>query len=148
NGTTNGAADPKSSTATVTVTVTAVNDAPTADNDSDTVAEDAAVTFDQRKNDGTGPANESSQTLTVTAVGAASHGTVSFTGTSVTYTPAADYNGPDSFTYTITDNGTTNGAADPKSATATVNVTVTEVNDTPVAANDSKSTAEDTALTF
>ena len=25
------------------------------------------------------------------------------------YTPAANYNGPDSFTYTVTDNGTTNG---------------------------------------
>ena len=40
------------------------------------------------------------------------------------YTPDADYNGPDSFTYTITDNGTTNGQPDPKSAVATVNVIV------------------------
>ena len=49
----------------------------------------------------------------------------------MTYTPDADYNGPDSFTYTITDNGTTNGALDAKSDTATVTITVTEVNDAP-----------------
>ena len=36
------------------------------------------------------------------------HGTVTTDGTTTTYTPAADYNGPDSYTYTITDDGTTN----------------------------------------
>ena len=61
------------------------------------------------------------------------HGTVAFTnaGADLTYTPAADYNGPDSFTYTITDNGTTNGANDFKTDTATVSITVTPVNDAP-----------------
>src|SRR5207248_1213594 len=50
----------------------------------------------------------------------------------VLYTPAADYNGPDSFSYTVTDNGTTNGSPDPKSDTnGLVSVTVTEVNDVP-----------------
>ena len=53
-------------------------------------------------------------------------------GADVSYTPDADYNGPDSFTYTVTDDGTTNGVLDAKSDTATVNVTVTEVNDAPV----------------
>ena len=52
--------------------------------------------------------------------------------------PAADYNGPDSFTYTITDDGTTNGVADPKTDTATVTFTVTEVNDAPTAVNDTR----------
>src|SRR5437660_6023716 len=66
----------------------------------------------------------------------------------VTYTPDANYNGPASFTYSVCDNGTTNGAADPKCATGTVNVTVTEVNDDPSASNDSKSTSEDTTLNF
>src|SRR5205807_887268 len=136
NGTTNGAADPKSATATVSITVTEVNDAPTAANDTATVAEDGSVTLDPRRNDSTGPANESTQTLTVTAVGSASHGTVSFTATGVTYTPSPTRRSPDLFTYTVTDNGTTNGVADPKCATATVNVTVTEVNDAPTAAND------------
>ena len=51
----------------------------------------------------------------------------------VLYTPAADYNGPDSYSYKVCDNGTTNGAPDSKCATATVSVTVTEVNDAPAA---------------
>src|SRR5205085_38766 len=138
NGTTNGAADPKSSTATVSVTVTEVNDTPVANADSKSTAEDTSLPFAQRTNDSTGPPNESSQTLTITAVGAASHGTVSFTGTSVTYTPAAQYHHPYPTRRSSDLNGTTNGAADPKSSTATVSVTVTEVNDTPVANADSK----------
>ena len=65
-------------------------------------------------NDSPGPANESGQTLTVTAVGSATHGNVSLNGMTgeVTFTPDADYNGPASFTYTVRDNGTTNGSAD------------------------------------
>src|SRR5207247_3579104 len=66
----------------------------------------------------------------------------------VVYTPDANYNGPASFNYQICDDGTTNGAPDPKCATGTVNVTVTEVNDDPVAANDAKSTSEDGSLSF
>ena len=113
NGTTNGVADPKTDTATVYVTVTEVNDTPTAAGDSTTVAEDGSRRRRPADNDSTGPANESGQTLTVTAVdsGRARHGHV-HRWRGLTYTPAANYNGPDSFTYTITDNGTTNGGAD------------------------------------
>ena len=49
----------------------------------------------------------------------------------MTYTPNANFNGTDTFTYTITDNGTTAGAPDPLSDTATVTMTVTPVNDAP-----------------
>ena len=132
----------------VTVAVTSVNDAPVSNADAATVAEDGSVTFDPRTNDSTGPANESGQTLAVTAVSQGVHGTVSFTAAGVTYTPNADYNGPDSFTYTVTDNGTTNGVADPKSSTTTVSITVTAVNDAPVVVDDTATTAEDTAKTF
>ncbi|MBS1790874.1 MAG: HYR domain-containing protein [Acidobacteria bacterium] len=48
----------------------------------------------------------------------------------VTYTPAAFYSGPASFTYQVCDNGTTNGMADPMCASATVNVNVVFVPDT------------------
>src|SRR5205085_1894864 len=128
-----------------------VNDAPTAVNDSVTATEDTVTTFTGASltaNDSTGPSNESSQTLTVTAVGSAAHGTVSVSGGNVTYTPAADYNGTDSFTYTITDNGTTNGSNDFKTSTATITVTVAEVNDAPTAVNDSVTATEDTVKTF
>ena len=58
------------------------------------------------------------------------HGTVSLNADgSFTYTPAANYNGPDSFTYHATD-----GAAD--SNIATVAVTVTAVDDAPLVQND------------
>ncbi len=69
----------------------------------------------------------SGETLTITAVTQGAQGTVAIVGgTSVTYTPSANYFGPDSFTYTISDG---NGG----SATGTVNVTVNNVNDPPVA---------------
>ncbi|MEO8107748.1 MAG: Ig-like domain-containing protein, partial [Actinomycetes bacterium] len=128
---------PLCATATVTVTVNAVNDPPDAVNDSRTINEDASLTFDPRAND-TDPDGDS---LTVTGVGTASNGAVSFTGTSVTYTPTSNFNGIDSFTYTISDG---NGGTD----TATVTVTVNAVNDPPDAVDDSRTINEDASLTF
>jgi hypothetical protein len=146
-GTTNGVADPMCDTATVNITVTEVNDDPIADDDSATVAEDGSVTTLVLGNDSTGPANESAQTLTVTAVTQGTDGTVTFTATDVTYTPDADYNGSDSFTYTACDDGTTAGIADPECDTATVSITVSEVNDDPIADDDSVTVAEDSGAT-
>ena len=57
----------------------------------------------------------------------------------MTYTPVADFNGPDSFIYTVSDG---NGGT----ATATVLITVTPVNDVPLAEDATVSTAEDTAV--
>ena len=54
-------------------------------------------------------------------------------GGNVLFTPTANFNGAASFDYTVTDNGTTNGDADPLTATATASFTVTEVNDAPSA---------------
>jgi len=135
----------------VSITVTEVNDPPVAVNDMKTTQEDTPLSFpaaDLLVNDSTGPANESTQTLTVTAVGAASNGTVGLTAGTITYTPSANYNGPDSFTYTVCDNGTTNGVLDSKCATATVNIMVTAVNDNPIAGNDYVTGVEDTPLTI
>ncbi len=122
-----------SNTATMTVTIYPVNDAPVAVNDSVSTNEDAALQFGAgslTNNDNAGP-NEASQTLTVSSVGATAdtHGSVVLASGIVTYTPAPNYNGPASFTYTVCDN-----ASDSLCATATVNVNVIAVNDAPVVA--------------
>ncbi len=77
--------------------------------------------------------------LTLT-VSTPAHGTVTMTDTTVTYTPAANYNGTDSFTITAGD-GTV-------SAMANVTVTIDPVNDAPVAVNDALAAAEDTAAIY
>ena len=68
-------------------------------------------------------ANDSFEgTPVITAVGGAVGGTVSLSGSDITFTPTANYNGPASFTYTVTSPA---GVTE----TATVNVTVIPVND-------------------
>ena len=118
---------------TVSVTVTCVDDgAAVANDDARTVAEDSgASTFNVLTNDTADPDDGS---LAVTAVGTATNGTTSFTATGVTYTPNANFCSvtPDSFSYTV------NGGD-----TATVSVTVTCIDDAPVAVADSATVAED-----
>jgi hypothetical protein len=58
----------------------------------------------------------------------------------VTYTPNADYHGPDSFKYTVKDN---EGLV---SNEATVSITMDSVNDAPVANDDTANTDEDTPV--
>ena len=71
-------------------------------------------------NDSPGPANESGQTLRIKTVSNPVGGTVSIVNGNVVFTPTPNYNGPQSFDYTVQDNGTTNGLPDPKtSGTAT-----------------------------
>src|SRR5262249_28675480 len=126
---------------TVKITVTAVNDAPTALDVSATTGENTAITVEVLSNAKPGPDNESSQSLFVLSAGdpssgtvAPNHGTVTINedGT-LTYTPDAGYHGDDSFTYTIQDTGTTNGRPDFKTVTKSVSVTVKYVNQAPVA---------------
>ena len=131
-----------SNTATFSITVTPVNDPPDAVNDGGSVAEDSAtgVLVDVLANDSTGPANESGQSLTITNIGTPSHGTAVLEAGQIRYKPTeANYNGPDSFTYTARDNGQSGSPAadDFKSDTATVSITVTPVNDPPAAIADS-----------
>src|SRR5215213_8083952 len=75
-------------------------------------------------------------TFTYTIVTPPSHGVLAGSGPTFTYTPAEDFNGADSFTFRVND-----GSHD--SNTSTVNITVTEVNDAPVATDDAASTDED-----
>jgi len=108
-------------TATVTITVTPVNDPPVALNDAATTAEDTAVTVDVLVND----SDVDGDVLMVSAVSGAANGAVTNNGINVAYTPNTNFNGPDAFTYTVSDG---NGGT----ATAIVTITVTPVNDAPV----------------
>ncbi|MBS0387508.1 MAG: tandem-95 repeat protein [Proteobacteria bacterium] len=139
-GTANSAAP-----ATVTLLVTA-NLSPQALDDTATMAEDSgSVTIDVLAND-SDPANDP---INVSGFTASANGTVAADTTDpahtrLVFTPNANFNGVATFTYTITD-VPSQGA--PKSATATVRVTVTPVNDPPVARNDSFTIADDATTT-
>ena len=121
-----------------TIVVTPVNDAPVAVADTATVLEDAATTsIDVLAND----TSEEEGTLILTLVSTPGTGTVSISldGVSVDYTPSADFNGTEVITYTVSDGTDT--------ATGTLTVTVTPVNDAPVAVADTATVLEDAATT-
>jgi hypothetical protein len=126
-----------SNQATVDITVNAVNDAPAANDDTKTTPENTPLDFpasDLFANDTKGATNEDGQTLSVTEVKNAQHGTVSLDNSAqITFTPEADYNGPASFEYTVRDDGQSNGVDDFKSDTGTVDVSVSPVNSKPTA---------------
>ncbi|MFO1206182.1 MAG: DUF6605 domain-containing protein [Burkholderiales bacterium] len=108
------------------------NQAPVAVNDTTAATnEDTALTFAAASLT-TNDTDGDNDPLTVTAVGGATSGTVLLNSGNVTFTPAANFNGTGNFTYTVSDGrgGT---------ATGTVSVPVTAVNDAPVANNDSGS---------
>lgn len=117
------------------VNVTAVNDAPVADDQSVTTDEDTAKEVTLSASDVEGDA------LGYTIVSAPQHGTLSGTSANLTYTPADEYRGPDRFTFKASDR-----IAD--SEPATVSIAVNAVNDAPVANGDTKSTNQDTPLVF
>ncbi|MCA1683997.1 MAG: tandem-95 repeat protein, partial [Actinobacteria bacterium] len=113
---------------------------PVAVDDTATTAEDTPVSVDAPGVLGN-DSDADGDTLTATKVSAPAHGSVTLNADgSLSYTPAANYNGPDSFTYKAND-----GSAD--SNVATVNIAVNAVNDTPVAVNDAYSTTQDSPLT-
>jgi hypothetical protein len=131
-----------SATATVTVTVTSINDAPVANADLATLQEDVAHTINVLGND-----TDLDGTLvpvSVQVVTVAGQGTTSVNaGTgAIVYLPSENFNGSDSFTYRVQDN---QGAW---SVPATVTLTVQDLNDEPLANNDSAATPEDTAATI
>ncbi|KKM06158.1 hypothetical protein LCGC14_1746800, partial [marine sediment metagenome] len=132
-----------SAPATVTVTITPVNDIPVVQNVTLSIDEDtpsAATAIRSLATD----VEDSIPTGTINLVRAPSSGQVVFdqvAGTFV-YTPDANVTGQDSFTYTITDSE--GGVSLP----ATVTVNIGAVNDRPVVADDSISTDEDTATTL
>jgi len=124
-----------SNEATVSITVTPVNDSPIANPQSVTTAEDTAANITLTATDADG------DPLTCAVMAGPSHGALSGTVPNLTYTPNPNYNGPDSFTFKAND-----GTLD--SDEATVSITVTPVNDLPVAQGQSVTTAEDTAVSI
>ena len=126
-----------SNEATVTLTVVP-NNGPVANSDSYSTNEDAVLAVAAPGVLGN-DTDVDGDTLSAGSASAPAHGTVSLAGNgSFTYTPAANYNGPDSFTYVASDG---HGG----SATGTVNITVSAVNDAPACSGVSLTTDEDTA---
>ena len=124
----------KSASATLTINVAAVNDPPVGGADPTVVtAEDTSTTITISTllaNDVSGPADEASPAPTFVALAApintANGGIVTQVGATLVYAPAANYNGPDSFVYAISDGQAT--------ANVTQTIRVSEVNDAPTAA--------------
>ncbi|MCA9269669.1 MAG: tandem-95 repeat protein, partial [Planctomycetales bacterium] len=113
--------DPLAADATVSITVTSVNDAPIGGADADTTIVNVPRILQSSTllaNDVTGPPDESSQTKKVQSVSpdSAQGGMVTLNpaGT-ITYFPPTDFIGEDTFEYELRDNGQTNGVDDPQS---------------------------------
>jgi VCBS repeat-containing protein len=140
-----------SDTATVSITVTGVNDGPTAVDDTDSTNADVVLTVPQPGGLGNDTVPDTTDALTVTnydvtgaqgAVVVNADGSYSYdpTGVATFQALAAGETATDSFTYTMSDG---HGGSD----TATVTITVWGVNGSPTAADDSGATDEDTVLT-
>ena len=122
-----------SNTATVTVTVNAVNDAPVTQNVSFTTDEDTPYTESY-----IGYVSDiDGDDLTIIGVTNPTFGTATCEGTDCTYTPYQDVHGTDSFTYKVND-----GELD--SNISTVSVTINPVNDAPIANDVTASTTSRT----
>ncbi|MFC1523398.1 tandem-95 repeat protein [Thermodesulfobacteriota bacterium] len=123
-----------SNTATVTISVTPVNDLPVAVADSATTNEETEVIIPVLLNDN----DVDNDPLILLAVGNPVVGTASLSGNTILYTPPVDFSGTDSFTYQLSDGFVT--------VTGDVAVSVQPMNDSPVVANQSFTTQEDIAL--
>lgn len=134
------------STATLALTVLPVNDSPVALNEIVAGTEDTVLQFDPAlllANDR--DVDNTHAELSISALGAAQHGTVRWQetagGQTIQFTPDADYSGEAGFAYTVAD-----GAGGEAQGYVTVNVA--NVNDAPVANDDSASGLEDTPLSW
>ncbi|MEZ9776509.1 cadherin-like domain-containing protein, partial [Vibrio sp. 10N.261.54.A5] len=155
-GTTNGADDFLTDSAEISLEVTEVNDQPVAtDIDLGTILEEGQLII--KEGDLIAATSDpENDTITVTNlaldegqgqlqrfenVGGADDATI--TGPYWVFTAADEYNGNVKFTYTVEDDGTTNGANDFLTDTAEITAIVDGVNDTPVVNGDSVTTVID-----
>nr|WP_274030281.1 tandem-95 repeat protein [Vibrio parahaemolyticus] len=112
-----------------------INDAPNAENDVITTEEDTAVTIDVLVND----SDVEGDVLSIQSASVPSEqGSVDIVDGKLVFTPAENFNGEATITYIVTDGDLTDEA--------NVTVTVTPVNDSPVAVDDTVSTQEDTVV--
>jgi hypothetical protein len=125
-------------TATVNITVNAVNDAPNAVNDTANTVAGNPVTINVLAND----TDVEGNTLSVTNVTTPANGTTAIVAGQVVYTPNAGFVGVNTFTVTISDG---NGGTSTSTVTVTVNAAP---NTAPNAAGDIITTLEDTAVTI
>ncbi|MCG9640856.1 retention module-containing protein [Vibrio sp. Isolate34] len=155
-GTTNGVDDFLTDSAEISLEVTEVNDKPVAaDIDLGTILEEGQLIIKEEDLIAatTDPEND---TITVTNlvldqgqgtlqrfenVGGADDATI--TGPYWVFTAADEYNGDVKFTYTVEDDGTTNGANDFLTDTAEITAIIDGVNDTPVVNGDGVTTIVD-----
>jgi len=128
-----------SNTATVSITVLAVNRAPVANNDTYTTIEDTTLVFGAPGVLGN-DTDPDGNPLTAVLVSTTTNGTLTLNANGgFTYAPRANFSGQDTFTYRASDGQLS-------SNTATVTINVTPVNDAPVANNDSYATNQGTPL--
>jgi VCBS repeat-containing protein len=135
-----------SGTNSITINLTDVNEAPVANNDGPfTVQTGTTLTI-------TAPGvlvndtdvDTAAENLTAELVSGVAHGTLALNSNgSFTYTPAAGYTGPDSFSYRVNDGEAVNNLSNV--ATVAIDVAA-EANQAPVAVSDTFNTNEDTAL--
>ena len=129
-----------SNTATATITITPVNDPPVAVADAYTVLEDSGLnSLNLVLNDT--DIDTATSTLTLTSVTTSGSGTVAINADnkSVDYTPANNFNGTETISYTVSDGSLSDN-------TGVLTITVTPVNDPPVAVADAYTVLEDSGL--
>ncbi len=125
-------------TENVTISISPVNDAPTASGDNFTIVEDGSGSGNVLTND----SDIENQTLTATIITNVSNGTLTLNSNGTyNYVPNSNFNGTDNFTYQVCDNGSP-ALCD----TETVVITVTSVNDAPITNSDLYTTKEDSLV--
>lgn len=124
-----------SSVATISIIITATNDAPVANGQSLSSNEDSPISFKLQASDVDG------DPITYSIESSPLHGTLAGSPPSLTYTPATNFNGTDSLSFKVNDGSLDSNVAD-------VNITINPVNDAPVAHDQSVTTVEGTAVSL
>lgn len=128
-------------TATLTITIVAVPDAPVAADDAATLPEDGSATVDVTGNDTDADGDLDPGSVTVISGPTTGTAAVDPVTGAITYTPDADANGADQLTYQVCDAG-----SPVQCATAVLRLTVTPVPDGVIAVDDTATTDEDTPV--